>query len=153
MAQQEWGLYYYHVIVDTKLPPSPVILLIELGGKSKWLPLNFGHHDVMRTVSLRIDFFFFFCQYIFYKDGQIAKGMTFCFFVSRPNFLGNQCERAKKTNKPPKKKKRNELLLSMNIQGGGHSPATKRKWKMCKKKKVAQQKRRGKRRTRRRLLE
>ena len=29
--------------------PSPVILWIELGGKPKWLPSNFGHHDVMRT--------------------------------------------------------------------------------------------------------
>ena len=38
-----------HVIVHTNLPPSPVILWIELGGKPKWLPLNFGYHDVMRT--------------------------------------------------------------------------------------------------------
>ena len=35
----EWGLFAY-VIVHTILPPSPVILWIELGGKPKWLPLN-----------------------------------------------------------------------------------------------------------------
>ena len=29
------------------LPPSPVIT--ELGGKPKWLPLDFGYHDVMHT--------------------------------------------------------------------------------------------------------
>ena len=27
-------------IVHTNLPRSPVMLLIELGGKPKWLPLN-----------------------------------------------------------------------------------------------------------------
>ena len=44
----EWGLCTY-VIVHIILPHSPVIWWIELGGKSKWLPLNFGYHDVMRT--------------------------------------------------------------------------------------------------------
>ena len=39
--QPEWGLCEY-VIVHTILPPSPVILLIWLGGKPKWLPLKFG---------------------------------------------------------------------------------------------------------------
>ena len=34
------------VIVHTILPPSPVILWIELGGKPKWLPFNSGYHDV-----------------------------------------------------------------------------------------------------------
>ena len=38
-----------YVIVLTKLPPSPVILWIKLGGKPKWLPLNFGYRDFMRT--------------------------------------------------------------------------------------------------------
>ena len=47
----EWHLCKY-VIVNTKLPPSPVILWIELGGKPKWLPLNFGYHDVMHTGSI-----------------------------------------------------------------------------------------------------
>ena len=28
---------------------QPVILWILLGGKPKWLPLNFGFNDVMRT--------------------------------------------------------------------------------------------------------
>ena len=31
--------------------PSPVILWIELGRKPKWLPLNFGYHDIMCTAS------------------------------------------------------------------------------------------------------
>ena len=34
------------------MPPSPVILWIELGGKSKWLPLNFRCHGVVRTTSI-----------------------------------------------------------------------------------------------------
>ena len=41
-----------YVIVHTILPPSQVILWIELGGKSKWLPLNFGYNDVMRTAPM-----------------------------------------------------------------------------------------------------
>ena len=44
----KWGLCAF-VIVHTILPPSPVILWIELGGKPKWLPLNFGYHGVMGT--------------------------------------------------------------------------------------------------------
>ena len=40
----QWRLYAY-IIVHTILPPSPVILWIELGGK---LPLNFGYHYVKR---------------------------------------------------------------------------------------------------------
>ena len=44
----KWGLCEY-IIGHTKWPPSPVILWIELDGKPKWLPLNFGYHDVMRT--------------------------------------------------------------------------------------------------------
>ena len=47
----EWGLCEY-VIVHTIVPPRPVILWIELGGKPKWLPLNSGYHDVMRTVCI-----------------------------------------------------------------------------------------------------
>ena len=30
---------------SNKLPPSPVILWIKLGGRPKWLPLNFGYND------------------------------------------------------------------------------------------------------------
>ena len=37
--------------------------------------------------------------------------MTFFFFVSRPNFLGNQCESAKKTNKPAKKKQKKRITI------------------------------------------
>ena len=37
------------LIVHTIVPPSPVILWIEQGGKPKWLPLNFGYHDTMRA--------------------------------------------------------------------------------------------------------
>ena len=42
----KWGLCEY-VIVHTILGGSPVILWISLGGKPKWLPLKFGHHDVI----------------------------------------------------------------------------------------------------------
>ena len=44
----QWGPCAY-VIVHTILPPKPVSLRIGLGVKPKWLPLNFGYHDVMRT--------------------------------------------------------------------------------------------------------
>ena len=47
----QWGPRAY-IIVYTILPPSPVVLWIELDGKPKWLPLNFGYHDVMRTTLL-----------------------------------------------------------------------------------------------------
>ena len=47
----ESGLCEY-VIAHTILPPSAVILWIELGGKSKWLPLNFGYHDIMHTAPI-----------------------------------------------------------------------------------------------------
>ena len=43
-----WGLCEY-IIAHTNVPPNPVILWIELGGKPKWLPLIFGYHDVMHT--------------------------------------------------------------------------------------------------------
>ena len=43
----------HYVIVHTILPPSPVILWIELGDTPKWLLLNFGFHDVRsRLLSL-----------------------------------------------------------------------------------------------------
>ena len=48
MCMWQWGLCDY-VTVHTILPPSAVILWMELGGKPKWLPLKFGYHDVMRT--------------------------------------------------------------------------------------------------------
>ena len=35
-----------------EIATQPVILWIELGGKPKWLPLNFGFNDVMRTAPL-----------------------------------------------------------------------------------------------------
>ena len=49
-TRREWGSCEY-VIVHTMLPPSAVILWIEVGGKPKWLPMNFGHHDVIRRVQ------------------------------------------------------------------------------------------------------
>ena len=42
-ALYKWGLCA--CIAHTKLPPSPVILWIELRGKPKWLPLNFGYQS------------------------------------------------------------------------------------------------------------
>ena len=38
--------------IHTILPPSPVILWIELGGKPKWLPLKFGYHNLVRTAPI-----------------------------------------------------------------------------------------------------
>ena len=56
-AQRPPPLQY--VIVHTILPPSPVILWKELGGKPKWLPLKFGYHDVMHTNPIiRMKIFF-----------------------------------------------------------------------------------------------
>ena len=46
-----WGLWAY-VVVHTILPPSPVILWKELGGKPKWLPLNFGYHVIVRIAPI-----------------------------------------------------------------------------------------------------
>ena len=35
-----------------EIATQPVILWILLGGKPKWLPLNFGFNDVMRTTPI-----------------------------------------------------------------------------------------------------
>ena len=40
LSNLQWDLCEY-IIVHMNLPPSPVILWIELGGKPKWLPLIF----------------------------------------------------------------------------------------------------------------
>ena len=55
----QWGLCEY-VIAHTILGGSPVILWISLGGKTKWLPLKFGYHDVMRTSPIIILFYLLF---------------------------------------------------------------------------------------------
>ena len=54
-VETKWGRCAY-VIVHVILPPSPVIpwIDLELGGKPKWLPLNFGYYDVMRTTPITI---------------------------------------------------------------------------------------------------
>ena len=57
LCGKKWGLCEY-VIVHTILGSSPVILLISLGGKPKWL--QFGYHDVMRTSPI----------------GQLCKGKS-----------------------------------------------------------------------------
>ena len=51
VVRHQWGLCSF-IIVDTILPPSPVILWIVLACKPKWLPLNFGYHDVMLTAPI-----------------------------------------------------------------------------------------------------
>ena len=49
--ESKWGsVRIRHSIRE--IPTQPVILWIELGGKPKWLPLNFGFHDVMRTAPI-----------------------------------------------------------------------------------------------------
>ena len=35
-----------------EIATQPVILWILLGGKTKWLPLNFGFNDDMRTAPI-----------------------------------------------------------------------------------------------------
>ena len=47
-GSEKCGLCEY-VMFHTKLPPSPVILWIELGGEPKWLPLILRYYDVMCT--------------------------------------------------------------------------------------------------------
>ena len=51
----KWSLCEY-VIVHTNLLPCPVILWLEMDRKLKWLPLNFGYHDVMRTSPIIVNF-------------------------------------------------------------------------------------------------
>ena len=51
------------------------------------------------------------------RSQPASLGMTFFFFVSRPNFLGNQCESAKKTNKPAKKKKKKKRITIVDTLG------------------------------------
>ena len=51
------GLCAY-IIVHTIVPSSPVILSTELGGKPKWLPLNIGFHDIVRTAHKLISVVF-----------------------------------------------------------------------------------------------
>ena len=50
-SYNQWGLCQF-VIIHTNLLPSPVILWIELGGKPKWLPMDFEYHDVMHTAPI-----------------------------------------------------------------------------------------------------
>ena len=44
--QRNGGRAHTSKIVYGKLSPQPVMLWIPLGGKPKWLPLNFGFNDV-----------------------------------------------------------------------------------------------------------
>ena len=50
--KSQWGLSEY-VIVHTILPPSPVILWIELSSNPKWLPLKFRYHDIQAPFRTR----------------------------------------------------------------------------------------------------
>ena len=66
-----------------ELPPSAVILWIELGGKPKWLPLIFGYHDVMWIFyekQTKIDFERSSqkppCHYRSNEDDRFSKGFT-----------------------------------------------------------------------------
>ena len=49
LAQQHT---HTHTHTHTQVATQPIILRIELSGKPKWLPLNSGYHDVMRTVLI-----------------------------------------------------------------------------------------------------
>ena len=50
-----------------KFPPSSVILWVELGGKPKWLPFNFGYHDVMQTGPFQL---ILLSSKVLYANGQ-----------------------------------------------------------------------------------
>ena len=41
-----------HRIREFEIATQPIILWILLGGKPKWLPLNFGFNDVMHTAPI-----------------------------------------------------------------------------------------------------
>ena len=57
------GLCAY-IMAHTILPPSPVILWVELGGKPKWLPLNSGYHDVMHMSPIGRFLLFFLSMFL-----------------------------------------------------------------------------------------
>ena len=80
MYVSEWGLCEY-VIVHTILGGSPVILWISLGGKTKWLPLKFGYHDVMRTSPI--------CLLLFFYLGTLFWGYAFQMWCLWKDFIGN----------------------------------------------------------------
>ena len=46
-----WFFFFPSRVVYGILPPGPVIVWIELGGKPKWLPLNFGLSGVIGLAS------------------------------------------------------------------------------------------------------
>ena len=73
----QWGLCEC-VIVHTILPPSPVILWIQLGGKPKWLPLKFGYHDVIRTSPINRDGSLTLSRYVF---DPYPGSTDMCFFA------------------------------------------------------------------------
>ena len=49
---KSFKLQFYDAFLS-RPTPSPVISWIEPDGKTKWLPLNFGYHDVMCTGHIR----------------------------------------------------------------------------------------------------
>ena len=51
LKNAKWGPCAY-VKVNGKIATQPVILWILLAGKLKWLPLNFGFNDRMRTAPI-----------------------------------------------------------------------------------------------------
>ena len=67
-SMSEWGAY---VIVHTILPPSPVILWIELGDKPKWLPLNLGY-DAHQAPVPRLTVIPYFFNFLFVAQWQRA---------------------------------------------------------------------------------
>ena len=75
---RKWGLCEY-VIVHTFLATQPVILWIELGSKPKWLPLNTGYRDVMRTTTVLTIFIFSYVLYNMYRRTPfLPPSQSFC---------------------------------------------------------------------------
>ena len=51
MCAERLFRFLSRVLVHMKLPPTSAILLTELAGRPKWLPLIVGYHKVMHTPS------------------------------------------------------------------------------------------------------
>ena len=107
----KWCLCAY-VIVHTILPPSLVFLWIELGGKPKWRPLNFGCDDVVSHPACKapkifkiavtssnfflVGFSYFDSRrnYKFHSCGVHSYCVDlFCFFFRRGNIFTVDCGR------------------------------------------------------------
>ena len=60
-------------------------LWIELGGKQKWLPLNFGYNDVMRTAPILLEI-----RILDSDHRELVKEIEWCFSLGiSPTFVSS----------------------------------------------------------------